>query len=302
MEMRDVLLAALAFLLGAAPVFAQRPDWVQDPCSGMGRASVLCGLGSSEIKPDEEITSAIAFAFAVKDISSLLSLKVSQLGKNYGEKTSSEGELSESATKNSMKSPFGFALFKTYASNDAAQTLTVLSVEVAEIRDPDFQMFWQQYTDTKKGEVYVRAMVPVTSVRYLQFTSAYGKTEAEILGKLLTGDAVSGGEGKSRMDRLHALSKELESLRADMKLETERLRRLLGPEVSAWKQKGWKLYSRNLGRGSQAENELVLQSSDGATAWVEHHPADGATLTARGMERNFVYNRSGGNWREKGCK
>ena len=294
------LFSALALcLFFAARSCAERPDWLQDPCSGLGRDFVLCGIGSSEIKPDEEITSAIAVAFAVKDISSILSLKVSQLSKNYAEKTQTEDGLAESATKNTMKSPLGFALFKTYSSNDAAQTLTLLSVEIDEIADPDFAMFWQTYTDVKKKELYARALVPMASVRYLQFAADYGKNEAEILGRLITGGTSPGGDGRGRTDRLHELSAQLETLRAAMKSETARLRKFLGEDARVWPQKSWKLYSRNLGRGARAENELVLQSADGKTAWVEHQPTGGASLLSQGRERRFVYNRSGGNWREK---
>jgi len=295
-----ILFAALTVcMFVAGPSCAQRPDWLQDPCSGLDRDAVLCGMGSSEIKPEEEITSAIAVAFAIKDLSSILSLKVSQLSKNYAEKTLSEGGIAESATKNTMKSPLGFALFKNYASSDAAQTLTMLSVEVDEIAAPDFAMFWQTYTDSRKKELYARVLVPLASVRYLQFAADYGGNEAEILGRLITGAASGGGDVRGRMDRLHQLSGQLEKLRTDMKSETARLRELLGGNANVWPQRGWKLYSRNLGRGARAENELVLQSMDGKTAWVEHQPTGGASLLSQGRERRFVYNRSGGNWRER---
>jgi hypothetical protein len=133
---------------------AQTPAWVNDPCAGLDCGAAVAGVGQSVILPEIAISSAIAYAQAVKSLSCSLSNKLSSNERAYGE---GAGEVVDSAVKDLTESPLGSALTKTYGGKNS----DAISVAI-ELKPPPaaLRAYAQEFVDPAERTLYVRLVMP----------------------------------------------------------------------------------------------------------------------------------------------
>jgi len=158
MNARRLLL--LAGLLPAASR-AQVPAWVGDPCAGLDCGAAGAGVGESALLPEIEISRAIAYALAAKNVSASLSNRLSSNERAYGE---GAGEVVDSAVKDLAVSPLGSALTKTYGGKDADEIS--IAVELKSPNDGAVRAYAQEFVDPVERTLYVRLVIPRSTAEF----------------------------------------------------------------------------------------------------------------------------------------
>jgi hypothetical protein len=152
--MKTMLLLFTALLLAPGSAHADVPAWANDPCVGLDCAATPAGVGQSSLLPEMTISSAIAYAQAARSLSSAMTEFVSVNARQYQEEAA---QSVDSAVKDSVKSPLGAALTKSYAASDA-DTISV-SIMLQRVEDPGVRVYAQEAVDASSGTLYVRLLL-----------------------------------------------------------------------------------------------------------------------------------------------
>jgi hypothetical protein len=158
---RTALLAGLA----AAPLGlrAEAPAWVKDPCAGIDCSATLTGVGRASLLPEMRISSAVAYAQAVKNLSSDLGETISLNERTFAE---NQGQSLDSAIKDLSESPLGTSLMKIYGGmNSDAVSVTI---QLRALPDGGAKVFAQEYVDAAARTLYVRLLMGRSTVEYLR--------------------------------------------------------------------------------------------------------------------------------------
>lgn len=152
--------SALVLLLVSAPAVlrAQPPAWAENPCVGLDCGAAVAAVGQAEFLPEMRISSAIAYAQAVKNLSSSLSNKMSSNNREFGENA---GEEVDSAIKDLTDSPLGSALTKTYGGGNSDEISVAISLNAA--TNDAVRAYVQEFADPEERTLYVRVVMPRTS-------------------------------------------------------------------------------------------------------------------------------------------
>jgi hypothetical protein len=155
--------AAALLALGAlvpGVLRAEAPAWAGDPCAGLDCGAAVAGVGQAQMLPEPAISSAVAYAQAVKSLASALSIKIASNERAYGEGT---GEVVDSALKDLADSPLGSALTKTYGSKNSDS----ISVAIELKNSPDApRAYVQEAVDAAERTLYVRVVLPRSGAEF----------------------------------------------------------------------------------------------------------------------------------------
>ena len=148
--------AALLAGLAAAPLGlrAEEPAWVKDPCAGIDCNAALTGVGRASLLPEMRISSAVAYAQAVKNLSSYLGETISLNERTFAE---NKGQSLDSAIKDLAESPLGTSLMKIYGGmNSDAVSVTI---QLRTIPDGGRRAYAQEFVDSDARTLYVRLLM-----------------------------------------------------------------------------------------------------------------------------------------------
>ena len=152
-----MLAGALCFCAGFA--CAGAPAWVSDSCAGLDCAAEIAGVGQADFIPDMRLSSAVAYAQAVRNLSSMMSNRLAVDDRQYGE---SRGQSLDSAVKAVVASPLGVAMTKIYG--DASSDYISMAIELKPLEDPNLQVYAQEYVDVSSQTLYVRLVMSRSAV------------------------------------------------------------------------------------------------------------------------------------------
>ncbi|MDD5629387.1 MAG: hypothetical protein PHU21_10010 [Elusimicrobia bacterium] len=142
---------------------APTPAWVQDPCAGIDCGSAVAGVGRADLLPEVRISSALAYAQAVKSLSASLAETITLNERAYGE---GRGQSADSAIKNLAESPLGSALMKIYGGRNS-DTVSV-AIQLRVLADSESKVFAQEFLDAAARTLYVRLLMHRSTLDYLR--------------------------------------------------------------------------------------------------------------------------------------
>ena len=156
-------------------------------------------------------------------------------------------------------------------------------------------MFVEEHEDREGKVFYVRAIIPVSSIAYLDFTKKYGASEVEIMGSMLSGNkALEIGKSSA------ALTAEFRRLRDIFIKDTDALEKTLNSKFKIWKGSNIRVYMQEIQGDGKVQSELLVEDADVKVSWVEHLAI--GVLTRQRLEKNFNYNPHAGDWLPVGEK
>ncbi|MCX5795803.1 MAG: hypothetical protein NTY77_09945 [Elusimicrobia bacterium] len=250
-----VLLAGLA----AAParLCAQAPAWVNDPCGGIDCAAIVAGVGRADFLPEMRISSAVAYAQAVKNLSSSLAETISLNERTYY--SDNRGQSLDSAIKDLAESPLGTSLMKIYGGSNS-DTVSV-TIQLRPLPDGEAKVYAQEYADAAARTLYVRLLMGRRTVEYLR---AAGRPAAA---------RACAARGEADLEK---------SLEGGFSLYPGRRIRMSSQDIRV---------------GRRNEFTLWVQDDDSGLTWVEQWPAGGADLLQGGqLAAKYVFDRRLKEW------
>jgi len=155
MTLLRFLTLALPLVSVPAAVRAQPPAWAENPCAGLDCGAAVAAVGEAEFLPEMRISSAIAYAQAVKNLSASLSNTLSSSNRDFGE---NEAEVVDSAIKDLADSPLGTALTKTYGGVDSDEIS--VAIRLKSPADGAVRAYVQEFADPDERTLYVRVVMP----------------------------------------------------------------------------------------------------------------------------------------------
>jgi hypothetical protein len=153
---KAVLAGALCFL--AALARAGAPAWVADACAGLDCAAAYASVGQSDFLPEMRLSSAVAYAQAVRGMSAMISNRISVDDRMYEE---GRGKAEDSAVRAVVSSPLGSAMTKVYG--DDASDFISMAIELKPLEEPAPQVYAEEYVDVSSQTLYVRLVMSRTS-------------------------------------------------------------------------------------------------------------------------------------------
>ncbi|MFA6003084.1 MAG: hypothetical protein WC881_03355 [Elusimicrobiota bacterium] len=282
------LVGILLYGAWAADLRAEAPAWAADRYAGLDPAAVVVGLGTSELKPEVAVTTAIAYAYACWDASKTISDRIAKSDKTFI--ASSAGprqaaQLSETAEKNLSRSPLCSGLFKDYRAQDG--DLMELPIRVSRFADADIRLFVQERRDDESGVLYARVVVPASMAEYARFIQEHGSSDSDILNSLLKGSSPA---------QTYALQRELKRLKHRLTDDTLALARILSPDFQAWPGGEYRLYLGRAGQDEAYHESLSLADSDSGLRWEEYWPRGRAVLSHGGARTDFRFDEARHSW------
>lgn len=237
------------------------PAWVSDPCAGIDCSTTLAGVGQADLLPDIRISSAIAYAEAARQLSSVLEERLAMGSHVYGERA---GQLADSALKSVVESPLGAALTKTYG--DADDDMISVAVTLNPISDPAVKAYAQEFLDVSSATLWVRLLMTRSSAEYFQDVSASSAAATSQARATLAED--------------------------DAALEAR-----LSGELIPWAGQRWRVSSQDIRAGSRNEYILWAEDQDARLAWEESWPYGGASLLKDGqVAARYVFDSDLNQW------
>jgi hypothetical protein len=154
--MNGVHHAALAVGLCVIPMSlrAQVPAWVHDPCAGLDCGVTLAGVGRAYFLPEMRISSAVAYAQAVRNLSASLADTLSIRERLHAE---DRGQSADSAVKDWVESPIATALIKIYGGTDS-DTVSV-AIQLKSLAGDGPKVYAQEFIDPAARTLFVRLVM-----------------------------------------------------------------------------------------------------------------------------------------------
>jgi hypothetical protein len=148
--------AALAGVLCffASLAAADAPAWINDSCAELDCGAAFVGVGQSNFLPEMRFSSAVAYAQAVRSLSSLMSARMVVDDRLYDE---GRGRAFASAVQSVVASPLGNAMTKIYG--DDSSDLISVAIELNLLEVSSTPVYAQEYVDVSSGTLYVRLIM-----------------------------------------------------------------------------------------------------------------------------------------------
>lgn len=162
---KAILAGALCFF--AALARAGAPSWVGDACAGLDCGADYASVGQADFLPEMRLSSAVAYAQAVRGMSAMISNRIVVDDRMYEE---GRGKAEDSAVRAIVTSPLGSAMTKIYG--DDASDFISMAIELNPLAAPAPRVYAQEYVDVSSQTLYVRLVMSRTSAPVAAFADA----------------------------------------------------------------------------------------------------------------------------------